>query len=156
MKRYSLTFFTFISHLYFICSFLVCCFSLLHHHHWNRSRYRWICLVGNCEHSSHWHFIFINPFPRTIWLIIISVSLQMTDVLNKGFDIMVTEYNETENSRILDTLQQDVSKPKPLTFWMCYLSKQDLWSCSNFHFHVHMIVSQEFLPFCLLSAICWR
>uniref|UniRef100_A0A8C1MGA7 Tetraspanin n=1 Tax=Cyprinus carpio TaxID=7962 RepID=A0A8C1MGA7_CYPCA len=31
----------------------------------------------------------------------------MTDVLNKGFDIMVTEYNETENSRILDTLQQD-------------------------------------------------
>ncbi|XP_016428885.1 CD63 antigen-like, partial [Sinocyclocheilus rhinocerous] len=31
----------------------------------------------------------------------------LTDLLNKGFDVMITGYNETENRETLDTIQQD-------------------------------------------------
>lgn len=68
--------------------------------------------MGEGEHSSHGHFIFINVFPSAICLIIIYLSLQLNGLLHERFDILIAGYNETENRQIIDEIQQEVSKPK--------------------------------------------
>lgn len=128
-----LSFLTFIIHLSSLCFLLVCCSSLPHHHHWNWSRHRWICLPWESENSSNCHFITINLFPSTIWLLIISVSLQVSDFLSERFKVMIAGYNKTEEDRTaLDSLQQQVGKPKSFTFrkvqresgfWAAFLNK---------------------------------
>lgn len=129
-----MSFLTFIIHLSSLCFLLVCCCCLPHHHHWNWNCHCWICPPRKSEYSSNFYFITINLFSRTIWLLIISVFLQLPDAADKTIEFLIAKYNNTKDDRdAVDNMQKGVSKPKSITFrkvQKACLSEQGLWSCS--------------------------